>query len=203
MVPRVNMANNDRIIVIYASINSARLYLMCLIQSQLQGESYKHFINAIRSPATRKGYEASLRRYLIHLKLKDVDGLLLHISNPRTIESQIIDYIMSLRDNGLSHNTIKFLIVPIFTFYQLNDIILNRKKVARYFGEYKRVVRDQAYSTEQIQTALQNTDHRMRNNSSCQQSEGTNLDRVQDGMPADYRPDKEGIQCYEGCQDRG
>ena len=135
---------------------------MCLIQSQLQGESCKHFINAIRSPATRKGYEASLRRYLIHLKLKDVDGLLLHISNPRTIESQIIDYIMSLRDNGLSQNTIKFLVVPIFTFYQLNDIILNRKKVARYFGEYKRVVKDQAYTTEQIQTALQNADQRIR-----------------------------------------
>lgn len=135
---------------------------MCLIQSQLQGESYKHFINAIRSPATRKGYETSLRRYLIHLKLKDVDGLLLHISNPRNIESQIIDYIMSLRDNGLSQNTIKFLVVPIFTFYQLNDIILNRKKVSRYLGEYKRVVKDHAYTTEQIQTALQNADQRMR-----------------------------------------
>jgi integrase len=133
-----------------------------LSQSQLQGESYKHFINAIRSPATRKGYETSLRRYLVHLKLNEVDGLLLHISNPRYIESQIIDYIMSLRDNGLSQNTIKFLVVPIFTFYQLNDIILNRKKVARYFGEYKRVVRDQAYTTEQIQTALQNADQRMR-----------------------------------------
>ena len=69
---------------------------------------------------------------------------------------------MALRHSGVSYHTIQFLVTPIFTFYQLNDIILNRKKVSRYLGEYKRVVRDQAYTTEQIQTALQNADHRMR-----------------------------------------
>jgi integrase len=127
----------------------------------LRGESYKHFINAIRSPATQKCYETSFRRYLIHLKLKEVDDLL-QDTNPRYIESQIIDYIMSLKESGISYATIQFLVAPIFTFYQLNDIILNRKKVSRYLGEYKRAVRDQAYSTEQIQTALQNADQRMR-----------------------------------------
>ena len=130
-------------------------------QFQLEGETYMHFINAIKSPATRKGYENSLRRYLNHLKIKEVDDLLLH-SNPRYIESQIIDYIMALRNSGISYATIQFLVTPIFTFYQLNDIILNRKKVSRYLGEYKRVVRDQAYSTQQIQTALQHADQRMR-----------------------------------------
>jgi integrase len=69
---------------------------------------------------------------------------------------------MSLRQDGVSYATIKFLIAPIFTFYQLNDVLLNRKKVSRYLGEFKRVVKDQAYTTEQIQTALQNADARMR-----------------------------------------
>ena len=69
---------------------------------------------------------------------------------------------MSLRDNGVSYTTMIFLITPIFTFYQLNDIILNRKKVSRYLGEFKRVVRDVAYTTEQIQQALQNADSRIR-----------------------------------------
>jgi integrase len=111
------------------------------------GESYKHFINAIKSPATRAGYENSLKRYLNHLKLREIDDLLLHIS---------------FRDNGVSYSTIKFLVAPIFTFYQLNDLVLNRKKVSRYLGEYKRVVRDEAYSTEHIQKALQNADQRIR-----------------------------------------
>jgi hypothetical protein len=128
----------------------------------LTGEAYNHFINAIKSPATRVGYEGSLKRYLNFLRLTEVDGLLVHVSNPRYIESQIIDYIMSLRQGGISYATIQYLVAPIFTFYQLNDIILNRKKVSRYLGEYKRVVRDQAYTTEHIQTALQNADQRMR-----------------------------------------
>jgi site-specific recombinase XerD len=126
----------------------------------LDGETYKHFINGIKSPATRAAYENSLRRYLNFLKLKEVNDLL--SNQPRYIESQIISYIMSLRDSGIAYATIQFLVAPIFTFYQLNDIVLNRKKVSRYLGEYRRVAKDGAYTTEQIQTALQNADARMR-----------------------------------------
>jgi hypothetical protein len=39
---------------------------------------------------------------------------------------------------------------------------LNRKKISRYLGEYKRVVRDKAYTSEQLLTALQTADARMR-----------------------------------------
>ena len=128
----------------------------------LQGKCYSIFIDAIRSPATRAGYEVSIKRYMNHLQITAVDDLLLNTSTPKVIESQIIDYIMSLRQDGVSYSTIKFLIASIFTFYQLNDVILNRKKVVRYIGEYKKVVRDSAYTIEQIQQILANTDQRMR-----------------------------------------
>ena len=133
-----------------------------LPQLQLQGTSFQNFINAIRSPATKRGYENSLKRYMNHLKLREADDLLLHATNPRLIETQIIDWIMTLRNGGVSYATIKFLVAPIFTFYLLNDVIINRTKVLRYLGEFKRVVKDQAYTTEQIQQALQNADQRMR-----------------------------------------
>jgi site-specific recombinase XerD len=127
----------------------------------LHGTSYRNFINAIKSPATKLAYETSLKRYLNHIKKTGTDDLLVNIE-PRYIESQIIDYIMSLRENGVSYSTMQFLIAPIFTFYQLNDVVLNRKKVSRYLGEYKRIVKDGAYNTEQVQAALQNADARMR-----------------------------------------
>jgi hypothetical protein len=136
------------------SRNQARL--------SFQGTSYANFINALSSPATRKGYENSLRRYLEHHKLKSPDDLLIHADNPRYIESQIIDYIMTLRKDGVAYASIQFYVAPIFTFYQLNDVVLNRKKVSRYLGEYKRIVKDNAYTTEQIQQMLQNADIRMR-----------------------------------------
>jgi hypothetical protein len=69
---------------------------------------------------------------------------------------------MSLRNGGVSYATIQFLVAPIFTFYQLNDVILNRKKVSRYLGEYKRVIKDGAYTTEQIGQMLQTADIRTR-----------------------------------------
>jgi len=91
-----------------------------------------------------------------------VDDLLLHAASPKLIESQIIDYIMNLRNDGVAYATIKYLVAPVFTFYQLNDVVLNRKKTLRYLGEFKKVVRDAAYTTEQIQQALTNADQRMR-----------------------------------------
>jgi integrase len=97
-----------------------------------------------------------------HLKLMKVDDLLLHAASPKLIESQIIDYIMNLRNDGVAYATIKYLVAPVFTFYQLNDVVLNRKKTLRYLGEFKKVVRDAAYTTEQIQQALTNADQRMR-----------------------------------------
>jgi hypothetical protein len=62
-----------------------------------------------------------------HIKNTGIDYLLVN-TEPRYIESQIIDYIMSLREKHVSYATMLFLITPIFTFYQLNDVMLNRKK---------------------------------------------------------------------------
>jgi integrase len=97
-----------------------------------------------------------------HLKLTNVDSLLENQLQPKIIESQLIDYVRYLRNGGVAFATIQFLIAPIFTFYQLNDVILNRRKVQRYLGEYRRMVRDRVYTTEQIQQALATADHRMR-----------------------------------------
>jgi hypothetical protein len=106
--------------------------------------SYLNFINAIRSPSTKAGYRRSLRRYMKYHKILNTDELLKHdyISNPKLIESQLIDYIMFLRNDGVGYSTIRFLIEPIFTFYSLNDVLINKKKVNRYLGEYKKVVKD-------------------------------------------------------------
>jgi integrase len=132
------------------------------LQELSESAAYADFINSIRSPQTKQVYIYSLKRYMRYLKLSSFDQLLHNDCTPKVIESQIIDYIMSLRQDGIAYATIKYLIAPIFTLYSLNDVVINRKKVARYLGEYKRVVKDSAYTTEQIQQALQTADSRMR-----------------------------------------
>jgi hypothetical protein len=124
----------------------------------LQGRSLSNFVNAIKSPNSKKGYVAALKRYLNFLKLTEVDDLLLNCHNPKLIELHIVDYIMTLRNNGLSYSTIHFLVVPILTFYDLNDVVLNKKKISKYYGEYKKVVKDRAYTVEEIHKALQTAD---------------------------------------------
>jgi integrase len=119
-------------------------------------------MDALKSPFTKESYGNSFRRYLEYHKLKSPDDLLIHAANPHYIESQIIDYVNHLRKNGIAYASIEFYVAPVFTFYQLNDVVLNRKKISRYYGEYKRVAIDEAYTTEQIQQMLQNADQRMR-----------------------------------------
>ena len=97
-------------------------------EEQTGARALSNFVSAIRSPATRKVYEHSLRRYMNHLKIASVDSLL-ESTQPKLIESQLIDYVMYLRNDGIAYATIQALIAPLFTFYQLNDVVLNRKKV--------------------------------------------------------------------------
>jgi integrase len=155
-------------VVVYAAINTASALLkmstMAKNQARLsyQGTSYAIFMDALKSPFTKESYGNSFRRYLEYHKLKSPDDLLIHAANPHYIESQIIDYVKHLRKNGIAYASIEFYVAPVFTFYQLNDVVLNRKKISRYYGEYKRVAKDEAYTTLQIQQMLQNADQRMR-----------------------------------------
>ena len=87
---------------------------------EMQGASYTNFIDGIRSPASKKGYRNSIARYCRYLKLANVDDLMLHSSSPKLIEEQIIDYIKSLKNEGISYSTRKFLIAPIFSRYALS-----------------------------------------------------------------------------------
>ena len=107
-------------------------------QQSLPGNNYPGFIDAIKSPASKVVYHNALKRYLNFVKLTNVDDLLLHASTPKIIEAQIIDYIMTLRKDGVAFTTIKSFIAPILTFYTLNDVVLNKRKITRYLGEYSR-----------------------------------------------------------------
>ena len=104
--------HKDSYMIIYAAINwpmgigypvylakdvnvSSKSTTINTNQVSLEGITYMNFINAIKSPATKAAYETSLKRYLNHIKKTETDDLLVNISNPRYIESQIIGYIMS------------------------------------------------------------------------------------------------------------
>jgi integrase len=60
-----------------------------------------------------------------------------------------------MREEGCSFNYIKLRIAPIISFLELNDIAINRKKIAKFYPEAVKTIKDEAYTREDIQKMLQ------------------------------------------------
>ena len=134
----------------YNSINNQQE----LITSTASKIAFSNFINAIKSPETKEKYSYNFLKYTEYLKIeRDNISHLLQIE-VRIIQSDIIEYIMKLRDKGYSYSSISGKLAAIFLFYDMNDIILNKKKISRYVGEHEKTVNDRAYTREEIRKII-------------------------------------------------
>jgi hypothetical protein len=99
-----------------------------------------------------------------HLQVQTVDELLKNIDKPKLIEAEIIEYVVILRNplHSLAYQTRHIYLSAIVMFYAINDVNLNRKKIARYRGEPTMVRQDRAYTTEEILRLLEFCDERER-----------------------------------------
>jgi integrase len=82
-------------------------------------------------------------------------------SEVKTIEQHLIEYMVYLKTRIL-YSTRMVYCSAVFTFYAMNDITLNKKKLYRYLGEQTRGHRDRAYTTEEISKLLDASDLRLR-----------------------------------------
>jgi integrase len=121
---------------------------------------YRNFINSIRSEQTKYQYIYALARYMDFLNLQNPTDLMFS-DDIKQIQSHLIDYIVSLKSN-MSYSTRKVRCSAIFTFYTMNDVILNKKRLYRYLGEPVRTHRDRAYAIEEIAKLLQFSDERLK-----------------------------------------
>jgi integrase len=92
-----------------------------------------------------------------YLKVDDYESLL---KEPALVQSHLIDYLIHMRDRQLAPNTIKMRLAGVKRFYDMNDITMNWKKIWQYQGEQYKVIDDEAYSSEQIKTLVDNADMR-------------------------------------------
>lgn len=126
--------------------------------SSLEGKPYLNFINSIKSPATQKTYIFSLKKYMRFHNYKTIDELLADKNTPTVIEEKIIEFIIALRtdsDFAVSYRTRATYLTAILTFYDINDVILRKKKIAKFLGEEStRKYKDRAYTTEEIKKLL-------------------------------------------------
>jgi integrase len=78
------------------------------------------------------------------------------------VQNSIIKYLIALREKGLSSNSISVRLNAIFHFYEMNDVVLNKKKIKKFKGEFSRKVIDRAYTHQEISKILQVSDLRMK-----------------------------------------
>ena len=141
---------------------------------------YNNFVNSIKSEVTKHAYNYLLRRYMKFLNYGQ-DRIDMLMQQPKVVESNIIRYIIWLKqEQKLSAITINQYIAAIFHFYAMNDIRLNRKKIAMYIGDYVRTNKDRAYTYEEIKKLMEFCDERLHALILLLASSGTRIGAVPD-----------------------
>ncbi len=77
------------------------------------------------------------------------------------IQYSIIDCIVYLKEiKGLSTQTLIVFSAALKHLYDMNDIILNWKKINSFIGELARTVKDRAHTRQEIEKILEKCDER-------------------------------------------
>ena len=133
-------------------------------QVTLPGNSYRIFIEGLKSPVTKAAYSYALQKYMNYLNITNPDDLLIHQDNPKIIQDQIVEYMIQLKNppHSLRYATRSQYLAAIITYYDLNDVALSKKKIYRYLGEEERPIENRGYTTEEIAKMLEICDERTR-----------------------------------------
>ncbi len=115
--------------------------------------SLELFAQSIKSEHTRRCYKLYLKKY---------GEEKLALTDPRLVEKQIIDFILEQRKRGKNYYAISNYVHCIISYYKINDILLNTKKITRFMPERRRVRNDRAYTYQEITKMLEIADERIR-----------------------------------------
>lgn len=127
-----------------------------------QKEIY-HIDAYLKSPETKKVYTFHFKRFLRYLKVKE-DKELLRLDH-KDLEVRIIKYLVDYLSvsKQLKKNTVETAMHAIFSFCVMNDININRTKVAKLIPPDETHSEDRSYTRQEIAELLrQSTDERFR-----------------------------------------
>jgi site-specific recombinase XerD len=96
---------------------------------------YRNFKQSIKSKYTFLSYNYQLKAYMKYMGMAGGEySQLIEGKYPKLIESDIIDFIISLKERNYSSGSQKTCLSALLHFYSYNDIILNRKKLSAYLS---------------------------------------------------------------------
>ena len=107
----------------------------------LEGEKeYLNFINSLRSKATIEVYRRAINHYMRFINIDNASSLMKQ--DTKTIEQHLISYLVDQRSQKLSHAVLSMRLAALRKFYEMNDVVLNWKKVSNYLGENIKIMKD-------------------------------------------------------------
>ena len=123
------------------------------------------FFSSIKSKATKYVYTIYLQKFMNFVNCKTINGLIEDFkgSDSKDIERRLIEYVIRMKEEeGRNYTSIHNYVAPVISFYKINDIMLNTKKINRFMPPKTRVKKNRGYEHEEIQKLLDIADERMR-----------------------------------------
>jgi len=114
----------------------------------------KVFEQSIKSDFTRKSYLFCLGKFMEFVGVKNMEELLQ--SDQKNIQEKVEDFVFHLKPK-LNPNTIGTRLSPVFLFYDMNDVILNKTKIKKMFPAKVKKQGFNAYTRNDIHVMLENT----------------------------------------------
>jgi integrase len=122
-------------------------------------DNYFNFINTCKSEPTKITYRNVLENYLSFNGITTSKMISLSIKDA---EKMIIKYLEYMKSKDRSYSRIKVNLAALKHFYDMNDVLLNWKKISKFVGAVKRKNNDRAYTHEEIKRVLDVADLRMK-----------------------------------------
>lgn len=117
--------------------------------------------DGLSSIRTKERYRDAFRLFLKYCQLENAASLL--DENPRRLEERIIGYVRFLDQvKHLARGTITIALCAIFHFMEMNDVLLNKRKITRFMPEDSSTHDDRAYTHQEISQILLKCDERSR-----------------------------------------
>lgn len=124
------------------------------------GQPYLNFINSLKSQPTKEQYRKMLLNFMSHNKIVTLKSLLSLI--PKDIGQMLTNYITNLNARGLSYGYVNLAMCALFHFFDMNDVLLNKRKIKKFIGEHKKVNKDRAYTHAEIKKLVDTRDFRFK-----------------------------------------
>lgn len=109
--------------------------------------SLNRLLETCNTHSTKENYQQRMRKFRTFVDM-ELDTFI-ELEN-KEIENIIIDYILEVK-HQYNPNTVPTMITPVKAFLEMNDIILNWKKLFRFFPDKIKTSGQSAWTTEDVQ----------------------------------------------------